>query len=334
MPPAEPGQLLQLHYSLPWVGVEPEFPTSRNTKATVTHGGCSPTEVDPPDRDAANPLFWGTQHLPKLQDSEGHGQLMQQPLSPGHGTALGASQVPPRPTCPHKGARRGRSDQPDLPHTRLRGSPGPPPADPSPGGALTKMARLKRIIITLINVKHPIFAPGGEQRGYRGNPHPAQLLLSRKPWGDQGGTEPDLPVRRADPNTSARPATLRSASTALPVPPFIRGASRGRPRRRTPPRPARPAGATPRCRGEPAALLPSAAGSLRGTTPAVSPRSPCCHGGTGRQRYQPRGCFTLCRRLQLRGYHPAALLGVLGAVLGLFQLWAPPALTAPGHSLP
>lgn len=105
-----------------------EFPTSRNPKATVTHGGCSPTELKPSCRDAANPLFWGTQHLPKLQHSEE--QLMQQALSPEHGTALWASQVPPA---------RGGQESPagPTPHP-APGAPGPPPHTPAPGAHLQR----------------------------------------------------------------------------------------------------------------------------------------------------------------------------------------------------
>lgn len=132
--PAEPGQLLPASLFSALGGSRgcmcSEFPTSRNPKATVTHRGCSPTEAEPPGRDAANPLFWGTQHLPKLQHSEGQGQLMQQPLSPEHGTALWALQVPPTPTCSHspshlpqKGAG-GAGELSQTPHTRLRGLPG------------------------------------------------------------------------------------------------------------------------------------------------------------------------------------------------------------------
>lgn len=308
-----------------------EFPTSRNPKATVTHGGCSPTELKPSCRDAANPLFWGTQHLPKLQHSEE--QLMQQALSPEHGTALWASQVPHlQPPAAQRSP--GGAGEPGRTHpTPGSGGSGTPPADPSPRGALTKMTRLKRIIMTLIKVKHPIFAPG-ESREVTGGPSPSTAAASRvqgkpgSPHG-RGGTEPDLPVRRAAPNTSPRPAPARCASAAPPVPPFM-----GRvPGPDPPPRPA--PGATPGAAGSPqpcCPLLLSAAGCRRGTRSC--PCSPC-HGDGGRQRYQPRGCFSPSRRLQLWGHHPAALLGVMGAVLGVSQLWhprhsQPPVTASPG----
>lgn len=149
VPPAEPGQLLRAPLLSALGGsrgcMYSEFPTSRNPKATVTHGGCSPTEVEPPGRDAANSLFWGTQHLPKLQHSEGQGQLMQQPLSPEHGTTLWASQVPPTPTCSHspshrpqKGAGGAGEPRQTLPTPGSGGSLGPSPQTSAPGAHLRR----------------------------------------------------------------------------------------------------------------------------------------------------------------------------------------------------
>lgn len=142
-----------------------EFPTSRNPKATVTHGGCSPTEVKPSCRDAANPLFWGTQHLPKLQHSEE--QLMQQALSPEHGTALWASQVPPPPTCRTKEPGGGRRARPDPPHTRLRGLRDPP-RKPQPPGRTYKDDQVEEDHHDLDKGEAPHLCTWGEQRGYRG----------------------------------------------------------------------------------------------------------------------------------------------------------------------
>lgn len=227
---------------------------------------------------------------------------------------------------PHKGARGGQeSPARPTPHP-APGAPGPPPADPSPRGALTKMTRLKRIIMTLIKVKHPIFAPG-ESREVTGGPSPSTAAAPRVqgkaggPHG-RGGTEPDLPVRRAAPNTSPRPAPARCASAAPPVPPFM-----GRvPGPDPPPRPA--PGATPGAAGSPqpcCPLLLSAAGCRRGTRSC--PCSPC-HGDGGRQRYQPRGCFSPSRRLQLWGHHPAALLACRALC------WGFPSCGTPGTHSP
>lgn len=132
-----------------------------------------------------------------------------------------------------------------------------------------------------------------------------------------------LTWRESRPQHPASPAPARSVSAAPPVPPF-NGARLGAAPAAGAPRPVRPAGATPRGGGEPGALLPSAAGSTPGS---VSPRGPCCPGDIGGQRDQPRGCFSC-------GYHPAALLRMPGAVLGVFQLWVPPALTKTSGSQP
>lgn len=174
--------------------------------------------------------------------------------------------------------------------------------------------------MTLIKVKHPIFAPG-ESREVTGGARThhscccpdSPAPLQGRPGGPhgRGGMEPNLPEGRADPNT----LSLLSQPSLAPPPRRCRlltGRGSGPPRR-PPPRPA------PRCGGEPGALLPSAAGCTPGS---VSPRGPSCPGDIGGQRYQPRECSSC-------GFHPAALLRMPGAVLGVFQLWVPPALTKP-----
>lgn len=187
--------------------------------------------------------------------------------------------------------------------------------------------------MTLIKVKHPIFAPGESREVTGGTPAAATPRAQRPSRGDQG-----VPKAGRD---RAR-LTCTESSSQQPVPSYpgplclhrparaaLYGARPGAAPAAGAPRPcpARPAGATPGCGGEPAALLPSAAGSRRGTRS----RAPACvpslrQGHCGAAIPAPR----VFQPVQLRGYHPAALPGMLGTVLGVFQLWAPPAPTAPG----
>lgn len=114
--------------------------------------------------------------------------------------------------CPARGAPQKPLPQTPAPQPSFLGQPaGLPGCPPPPGrdiswGALTNMARLKRIIMTLIKVKHPIFAPGESRKVIRGTPHlgttPALLraglsprppptpLHSTRVWGLPTGSTP------------------------------------------------------------------------------------------------------------------------------------------------
>lgn len=157
--------------------------------------------------------------------------------------------------------------------------------------------------MTLIKVKHPIFAPGestqvtGEAAAVQGTP-------------GQGWSPTD-----SDGEQIPTPRPVLPQPALPPPPPRCRpliGAARGRPRPARPRRGARSPAAlccwqppgSPQCPQG----VPTAMGTLRGSD--VSPGS---------------GGFSLC---QMWGYHPAALLSTL--CLGFFQLWAlaAPSVTA------
>lgn len=184
--------------------------------------------------------------------------------------------------------------------------------------------------MTLIKVKHPIFAPG-ESREVTGGPSPSTAAAPRvqgKPGGPhgRGGTDP----------TYLYGEQLQQPHPVLPqpaVPPPPRrcrplwGASRGRT-----PRPARPPGPPPVRRGarSPAALccslLPAAA---VGRAPARVPPAMGTVGG----RDSPEGVSARPGGCSSGGITPPPSWHD-GRCAGGFPAVAPPALTAAGHSLP
>lgn len=177
--------------------------------------------------------------------------------------------------------------------------------------------------MTLIKVKHPIFAPGKSREVTGGTPAAAIPKPQRPSRGDHG-----VPKAGRD---RARLTCLESSSLQ-PVPSH-----------RSPLCLHRPAGAA--LYGARPGAAPGPPGPPGPPLGAAGSPQPCCPlllaAALGRACPCPLLPWGHCgaatpapRVLQLWGYHPAALLGVLGAVLGVFQLWAPPALTAPrGDSL-
>lgn len=107
-----------------------------------------------------------TAHSPQsLPHRKGHG---------GAGEPTRACFTHPMPGsgCSPEAARQTPAPQPSF-LGQPAGLPGcPPPGRDISWGALTNMAKLKRIIMTLIKVKHPIFAPGESREVIRGTPPP------------------------------------------------------------------------------------------------------------------------------------------------------------------
>lgn len=152
-----------------------EFPTSRNPNTTVTRGLLPYRGRAPRQGPSKSPFL-------------GHSAPSQASAQRGTGAADATATVPrarhsplgsASPTYTHLPTlsiahrkEHGGAGEPSQTHPTpgSGGSPGPPPAHSSCRGALTKMARLKRIIMTLIKVKHPIFAPGESREVIGGTP--------------------------------------------------------------------------------------------------------------------------------------------------------------------
>jgi len=122
---------------------------------------------------------------------------------PGPGLSPGVALADPSPSPQYPRAEEGAA--------RL----GPPPGRDGSWGALTNMTRLKRIIMTLIKVKNPIFAPGeSRERSSEGAPTPTQPL----PCCERGSPPPPHPPRQGSTGGSPRRGKpTRSTPRAQPT---------------------------------------------------------------------------------------------------------------------